>query len=110
MDKRKRIFSEEFRKETVSKADRLICKSAACCEYGLSKTALYHRLYRYGSKHVKEVGTVTEKVSEENQRKEPEVKVRELERLSGPQTSRNRVLKKSYRHWQASNIFWQLYA
>jgi transposase-like protein len=95
MDKRRRIFSEEFRKEIVSKVDRgVISISVACREYGMSKTTLYQWLYRYSSKYVKEVRMVIEKVSEENQRKELEVKVRELERLLGQKQVEIEYLKK----------------
>jgi transposase-like protein len=62
MDKQRRIFSEEFRKGIVSKVDRgLISISAVCREYGMGKTTLYQWLYRYSSKHVKEVRMVIEK-------------------------------------------------
>jgi transposase-like protein len=64
MDKQRRIFSEEFRKEIVSAVDRgIISKRAAYHEYGMSGTTLYQWFHRYSSKHKKEIRMVTEKVS-----------------------------------------------
>jgi transposase-like protein len=96
MDKQRRIFSGEFRKEIVSAADRgIISKRAACRKYGMSGTTLYQWLYRYSSKHKKETRMVTEKVSEENKRKELEEKVREPERLLGQKQVETEYLKRA---------------
>ena len=96
MDKRRRVFSEEFRKDLVLRIDRgLIGKNAACREYGMSMTTLYRWLYQYSSEHKKEIRVVIEKVSEENKRKELELKIQELERLLGQKQVEIEYLKKA---------------
>lgn len=98
MDKRHRIFSDEFKKEKVLEIEqgkyRVVDISRL---YEVSSTSVYQWLYRYGSRYQKRARMVVEKDSEQAKRMALESRVAELERLLGQKQVEseylNRVIK-----------------
>lgn len=84
MDRKRRIFSESFRRDIVSEAEKEgVNKQAICREYSISSATLYKWIYQYGKKYQKGVRMVLEKESESYKKIDLEKKIAELERLLG---------------------------
>lgn len=84
MNKRHRIFSDEFKKERVSEIEQGIYRVVDISRlYEVSSTSVYQWLYRYGVKYQKGVRMVVEHESEQSKRAVLESRVAELERLLG---------------------------
>lgn len=95
MDRKRRIFSESFRRDIVSEAEKEGSnKLAICREYSISSAVLYRWIYKYGKVHQKGVRMVVEKESESYKRIELEKKIAELERLLGKKQIEIEYLKK----------------
>jgi transposase-like protein len=84
MDKKRRIFSDEFKKEKVSEIESgILTISELSRVYSVSSTSIYQWLYRYGNQYKKGVRMVVEKESEAHRTVELLGKVSDLERLLG---------------------------
>jgi transposase-like protein len=84
MDKKRRIFSDEFKKEKVNEIESGILSISQLCRlYGVSSSSVYQWLYRYGHEHKKGVRMVVEKESESVRTAVLLGQVSDLERLLG---------------------------
>jgi transposase-like protein len=84
MDKRHRIFSDEFKKERILEIEQGVFRVVDVSRrYQVSATSVYQWLYRYGVKYQKGVRMVVEHESEQSKRAVLESRVCELERLLG---------------------------
>ena len=84
IDKRRRIFSDEFKAEKVKDLEAgTVSISELCRLYSVSSTSICNWLYRFGNQHKKGVRMAVEKESESVRSSELTRRVAELERLSG---------------------------
>jgi transposase-like protein len=98
MDKRHRIFSDDFKKSRVMEIEQGLYRVVDISRlYEVSSTSVYQWLYRYGVKYQKGVRMVVEQESEQSRRLALESRVAELERLLGQKQVEleylNRVIK-----------------
>ena len=84
MEKKRRIFSDEFKTEKVPEIESGILTIADLSRlYSVSRISIYKWLYRYGNQHKKGVRMVVEKESGAFRTAELLRKVSDLERLLG---------------------------
>jgi transposase-like protein len=105
MDKRRRIFSDEFKKEKVSEIESgMLTISDLSRLYSVSSTSIYQWLYRYGNQYKKGIRMVVEKESEAFRSAELLRKVSDLERLLGQKQVEieylNRVIVEGNTHFE----------
>jgi transposase-like protein len=95
MDKRRRIFSDEFKKARVAEIDQgTLSVSSLSRMYEVSSTSIYRWLGEYGKKYKKGVRMVVEQESESAKRRLLEAHVAELERLLGQKQVEVEYLKR----------------
>jgi len=84
LERRRRQFSPEFKRQKIDEYDRqLVTIRELCKEYEVSKTSVYKWIYMYSKKFKKGEKMLIESESDTRKLAELKEKVRELERIIG---------------------------